>query len=192
MRVSGKAYTSQLPLRERVMYEHTAVPTGNLDQRWGHGIWVGEAPMIGECILTENGVQKATSLHRVTPKEKFLVSELRKARESPWNDVTENLKSAIETHQDQGPSGHRRVRLTTKIVMRIAVTPGCSGFAGLRFHTEAFRVRSQRKLADAKESESSRAVGAGIGSTATPGPTGPPGLHDSPRTPTCTFAGPGA
>ena len=38
LRVSGKAYTSQLPFEERKMYEHTAVPTDNLNQRWGHGI----------------------------------------------------------------------------------------------------------------------------------------------------------
>ena len=63
------------------MYEHTAVPTDNLNQRWAHGIWIGEAPMTDECIvLTENGVQKAKSLHRVIPKEKFLISELEKAR----------------------------------------------------------------------------------------------------------------
>ena len=70
------------------------------------GPWnlVGEAPMTDECVvLTENGVQKAKSLHRVTPKEKFLITELEKAREFPWNDVAENLKSATETHLDQGP-----------------------------------------------------------------------------------------
>ena len=81
LRVSGKAYTSQLSFGERVLYEHTAVPTGNLNQRWGHGIWSGKAPMTDECIIpSENEVQKATSLHRVTPKEKFLISELKKAR----------------------------------------------------------------------------------------------------------------
>ena len=64
------------------MYEHTAVLTGNLNQRWGHGIWVSEAPMTDECIiLTENGVQKAKFLHRGTPKEKFLISESENARE---------------------------------------------------------------------------------------------------------------
>ena len=106
------------------MYEHTAVPTDNLNQRWGHGIWIGEAPMTDECIvLTENGVQKAKSLHRVTPKEKFLISDLEKARESPWNDAAENLKSAIERHQGQDSSGRRRMRLTIEIVMRIGGTP---------------------------------------------------------------------
>ena len=57
VRVFGKAYTSQvLPFGERVMYKYTSVPTGNLDQRWGHGIWVGKAPMTDEhIILTENG-----------------------------------------------------------------------------------------------------------------------------------------
>ena len=49
LRVSGKAYTSQLRFEERVMYKHTAVPTDNLNQRWGHGIWIGEAPMTDEC-----------------------------------------------------------------------------------------------------------------------------------------------
>ena len=53
-----------LPFGGRVMYKYTAVPTGNLDQRWGHGIWVGKAPMTGEhIILKENGVQKARPLH---------------------------------------------------------------------------------------------------------------------------------
>ena len=88
----------------------------------GHGIWYGEAPKTDECIIpTENGVQKAKSLHHVTLKEKFLISELEKARKFPWNDVAENLKSAIDTHQDQGPSGHRLVRLTIKIVMRLSL-----------------------------------------------------------------------
>ena len=167
LRVSGKAYASQLPFGERVMHKHTAVPTDNLSQRWGHGIWVGEASMTDECIaLTENGVQKAKSLHHVTLEEKFLIGELGKAREFPWNDVAENLKSAIETRQDQDSSGHRRMRLTIEIVMRIGATPGCSGCAGSRSHTEACRVQSRRTLADAKGSESSSAVGAGVGSIA--------------------------
>ena len=143
------------------MYEHTAVPTDNLNQRWGHGIWIGEAPMTDECIvLTENGVQKAKSLHRVTPKEKFLISELEKAREFPCNNV------AIETRRDQGSFGHRRMRLTIEIAMRIGAAPGCSSCAGSRSHTEACRVRSRKTLADAKESENSGAVGAGVGSIA--------------------------
>ena len=61
--------------------------------------------MTDECIiLTENGIQKANSLHRVTPEEKFLVSELEKARDFSSNDVAENMKSAIETRQDQARS----------------------------------------------------------------------------------------
>ena len=116
LRDSGKAYTSQLPVGERVMYENTAVPTSNLNQRWSHGIWIGEAPMTVECIIpTQNGVQKAKSLHRVTPQE----------------------KSAIETRQDQDSSGHRRMHLTVEIVLRIGATPGCGGCAGSRSHTEA-------------------------------------------------------
>ena len=66
--------------------------------------------------------------------------------------------SAIETRQDQDSSGHRRMRLTIEIVMRIGATPRCSGCAGSRSHTEACRVRSRGTLADAKESESSRAA----------------------------------
>ena len=80
LRVSGKAYTSQFPFGERVMYEHTAALTGNLNQRWCHGIWIGEAPMTDKCIIPTNGVQKAKSLYRMTPKEKFLISELEKVR----------------------------------------------------------------------------------------------------------------
>ena len=56
------------------------------------------------------------------------------------------------------------MHLTIKIVMWIGATPGCSGCAGSRSHTEACRVQSRRTLADAKESEISRAVGAGVGS----------------------------
>ena len=67
LRVSGKANTSQLPFGDRVMYEHTAVLTGNLNERWSHGIWIGEVPMTDKCIIpTENGVLKAKSLHRMT------------------------------------------------------------------------------------------------------------------------------
>ena len=104
----------------------------------------------------------------VAPRDnqgEVLISELEKAREFPWNDVAENLKSAIETRQDQDSSGHRRTHLTIKFVMWVGATPGCSGCAGSRSHTEACRVRSRRTLADAKENESSRAV-AGIGSIA--------------------------
>ena len=163
MRVFGKAYTSQvLPFGERVMYKYTAVPTGNLDQRCGHGIWVGKAPMTDEhIILTENGVQKARSLHRVPPEERFVISELKKMRGLPWNGRAENLKATIVTQQDQGPSGHRRVYLTTKVVARHGATPGCSGCVGMGLHTEACRVRLKKALAD--ERASAGPVGAGVG-----------------------------
>ena len=59
------------------------------------------------------------------------------------------------------------MRRRIKIVMWIGATPGCSGCAGSRSHTEACRMRSRRTQADAKESESSRAVGAGVGTIAT-------------------------
>ena len=57
VRVFGKTYPSQvLPFGERVTHKYTSVPTSNL---WGHGMWVGKAPMTDEhIILTENGVQK--------------------------------------------------------------------------------------------------------------------------------------
>ena len=59
--------------------KYTSVPTGNLDRRWSHGIWVGKAPMTDEhIILTENGVQKARSLHRVPLEERFVISKLKK------------------------------------------------------------------------------------------------------------------
>ena len=133
LNVSGKAYTSQLPFGERVMYKYT----GNLDQRWGHGIWVGKAPMTDEhIILTENGFQKARSLHRVPPEERFVISELKKVRGLPWNGRAENLKATIVTQEDQGPSGHRRVYLTTRVVARHGATPGCSGCVGLGSHTQ--------------------------------------------------------
>ena len=160
--VFGKAYASQvLPFGERVMYKYTAVPTGNLDQRWGHGIWVGKAPMTHEhIILTGNGVQKARSLHRVPHEETFVVSELKKVRGLPWNGRAENFKATTVTRQ--GKSGHRRVHLTSKVVARHGATPGCSGCVGVGPHTEACRVRLEKALAD--ERASAGPVGTGVGS----------------------------
>ena len=66
LRVLGKVYTNQLPLGERVMYEHIAVPTDKLNQRWDFRIWIGEIPMVEEyIILKENRIEKAMLLHRV-------------------------------------------------------------------------------------------------------------------------------
>ena len=63
------------------MYKYTSEPTRSLDQRRAYGIWVGKAPMTDEhVILTENGVQKARSLQRVPPEERFVISVLRKVR----------------------------------------------------------------------------------------------------------------
>ena len=46
VRVLGPVYTGQVLLfGERVLYKYTAVPAGNLDQKWGHGTWEGKAPM---------------------------------------------------------------------------------------------------------------------------------------------------
>ena len=60
----------------------------------------------------------------------------------------QNLKATIVTQQDQGPSGHRRVYLTTKVVAKHGATPGCSGCVGLGPHTDASRVRLEKALAD--------------------------------------------
>ena len=161
VRVFGKACTSQvLPFGERVMYKVTSVPTGNLDQRWDHGIWVGKALMTDDhIILTENWVQKARSLHRVPPEARFVISELKKVRGLPWNGMAENLKATIVTQQDQGPSGHRRVYLTTEVEARHGATPGCSGCVGLGPHTEACRVRLEKALADERADPVEATVG---------------------------------
>ena len=115
VRVFGKAYTSPKCCHlERVTYKYRAVPTGDLDWRWGHGVWVGKAPMTDEyIILTESGVQTARSSHRVPLEERFVISELKKVRGLPGNGRAESLKARIVTQQDRGPSGHRRVYLTT-------------------------------------------------------------------------------
>ena len=145
------------------MYKYTAVPTGNLDQRWALGIWVGKAPMTREHnILTETGVQKARSLQRVPREERFVFSELKKVRGLLWNCRAENLKATIVTQQDQGPSGHRRVFLTTKVVARHGATPGCSGCVWFgSTHSSACRVRLEKALGDERASAS--LVGTGVG-----------------------------
>ena len=137
--------------------KYTSVPTGNLDQRWGHGIWVGKAPMTNTS--TENGVQKARSLHRVPPEERFVISELKKVRGLPWNGRAENLKATIVTQQDQGPSGDRRVYFTTRVVARHGATPNCSGCVGLGPHAEACRVRLEKALADERADSVETPVG---------------------------------
>ena len=93
-------------------------------------------------------VQKARSLHRVPPEERLVISELKKVQGLPWNVRAEKLKATIVTQQDKGPSGHRRVYLTTKVVARHGATHGCSGCVGLGTHTEACRVRLEKASAD--------------------------------------------
>ena len=161
VRVLGKAYTSQvLPFGERVMYKYTSVPTSNLDQRWGHGIWVGKAPVTDEdVILTENGVLRARSLHSVPLEGRIVISELKNVRGLPWNGREEKLGATVVTQQDQGPSGHRRVYVTTGVVARHGATPGCSGCVVLGPHTEACRVRLEKALAD----ERADSVGTPVG-----------------------------
>ena len=88
MRVSGKAYTSELPFGEREMYEHTAVPTDILNQRWDHGIWIGDAPMTDECIiLTESGILKAQS-SRLTSGSLAKTSKLIRSLRDDEGEVT--------------------------------------------------------------------------------------------------------
>ena len=158
----GKACTGQV-----LPFKYTAVPAGNLDQRWGHGIWVGKAPMTDEHItLTENGVQTARSLYRVPFEERFVISYLKKVRVLPWNGRADTLKATIVTQQDQGPSGHRRMYLTTKVVAKFGATPGCSDCDGVRSHTEGCRIRLEKALAD--EKASAGVLGAGVGPIAEP------------------------
>ena len=161
VRVLWKASTSQvLPFGERVMYKYTAVQTGKLDQRW--------AMVSGSQSTSDRRAHRsqARSLHRVPPEERFVISELKKVRGLPWNGRAEYLNAAIVTQQDKGPSGHRRVYLTTKVVARFGATPGCSGCVGLGSHTEGCRVRLEKVLADERASASP--VGAGIGPIAEP------------------------
>ena len=76
------------------------------------------------------------------------------------------MRAAIVTQQDQGPSGHRRVYLTTKIVAKHGGTPGCSGCVGLGPHTDACRMRLEKALSH--EKAHAGAVGVGIGPVAEP------------------------
>ena len=76
------------------------------------------------------------------------------------------LESNDGDAEGQGPSGHRRVYLTTKVVARLGATLGCSGCVGLGPHTERSRVRLEMALADERASASP--VGAGIGPVAEP------------------------
>ena len=94
------------------MYKYTSVPTSNPDQRWDHGIWVGMAPMTDEHI----------SHGKWVPESEIV------------DGMTENWKATIVTQQDQGPSGHRRVHLTTEVAARHGATPGGSGCVGWTTH----------------------------------------------------------
>ena len=78
------------------------------DAQWLCELWQTDE----DIILRENGVQKARSLHRVALEERFL----RVKQEGG------NLKATIVTQQDQGPSGHGRVYLTTKVVAKHGAT----------------------------------------------------------------------
>eukprot|EP00959_Pyramimonas_sp_CCMP1952_P268449 5612883-Pyramimonas_sp.AAC.1 len=61
------------------MYKYTAVPSGNLDQKWARGVWVGKAPLTDEhLVLTVDGVKKARSVHRLPVDERYVKEELAK------------------------------------------------------------------------------------------------------------------
>ena len=151
----------------------------------------GKAPTTGEhIILMENGVQKARSLHRVPPEERFVISELKKVRGLPWNGRAENLKATIVTQQDQGPSGHRLVYLTTKVVARHGATPGCSGCVGMGPHTEACRVGLEKALAD--ERASAGPVGAGVGPITEPATVSQEPAPAAQQEPASSSSGPAA
>ena len=158
LRVSGNTRVSCHPEKERC--------TSTLSRQ--QAIWIRDGAM--ESGLTRRqrltnrkwGSESEIAAPCDIEGENFDQWVVEEALEFNWNDLTENLKSAIKTRQDQGSSEHRRMQLTIEIAVRIGATSGCSGCAGWRSHTEACRVRSRRTLAGAKESESSRAVGAGI------------------------------
>ena len=101
-------------------------------------------------LLRGKGVRKARSVHRVPPEERFVVTELKKVRGLPWNDVAQSVKATIVTHQDQSPPGHRRAYLTTKVMAKFGATPGCSGCVGLGPHTEACRASLDKAIVDEK------------------------------------------
>ena len=72
----------------------------------------------------------------------------------------------IETRQDPDSSGHRRMCLTIEIVVRIGAKNLDAAAVPDRNLTRKHVGCERRTLADAKESESWRAVGAGVGSIA--------------------------
>ena len=117
-------------------------------------------PMTDEHIfLTEKGVQKARSLHRVPLKERFVISEMKKVRGLPWNGRAENLEATFATQTGPRPIWDiDPVYLTTKVVARHGTTLGCVSLGPQR---EACRVRLEKALADKRASAGP--VGAGVG-----------------------------
>ena len=95
-----------------------------------HGKWDSESEIVAS---------------HATRRERFVISEIEKVRGLSWYDRAENLEATM-TQQDQGPSGLRRVYLTTEVVASHDATPGCSGCVGSgpHTHTEACRVRLEK------------------------------------------------
>ena len=110
------------------------------------------SPMTDEhIVLTVDGVREARSVHRLPREERCVTSELTKIRGLPWNGTAETLQAPIVTQQDQGPSGHRRTYLMSKIVARYGASPGCTGCMGLAPQTErSAQSESEKALADDK------------------------------------------
>ena len=98
------------------------------------------------------------------------------------------MKATIVTQQDQGPSGHRRVYLTTRVVARHGATPGCSGCVGLGPHTEACRVRLEKALAD----ERADPVEAPVGSIPEPATESQESAPAAQQEPASSSSGPAA
>ena len=98
------------------------------------------------------------------------------------------IAATIVTQQDQGPSGHRRVYLTTRVVARHGATPGCSGCVGLGPHTEARRVRLEKAVAD----ERADPVEAPVGPITEPATESPEPAPAAQQEPASSSSGPAA
>ena len=115
--------------------------------------------------LTESGVEKAKSLHRVPLEDKFVINEL-EVRGLLWNSRAETLKATIVTQQEKGLPGHRRVYLTTKVVARFGATTGCRVLC--RLGTAHRRMLSAIGKGIGRRKASTDSVGAGVGAIAEP------------------------
>ena len=107
-------------------------------------------------ILTESGVRKARSVHRVPLEERFVATELNKVQGLPSNGATESLQGA--DRDTAGPGSFwaskrilRRAGLWRGLVRRMVAV----GVSDLGLHTEACRARLEKAVVDHK-------MGAGV------------------------------